>query len=535
MKQKKPLVFLILLTSVLSLCQAQRTLRYAIDSEGNLIVGEYSIPRNKDGDPDERHPSVPNLNIPSSVEGRKVTGIARKTFYGDHTLRTVNIPASITYIGEDAFSDCSNIERFTVAADNPRYKVEGNFLLDKINNKLVSIFKADEEIVIPDGITEIPEGFFSFTSSIEKITLPDSLVKICDKAFYHQYNLASINFPKNLHYIGDNAFEKCQKLSMNVILPETLTYLGKEAFKSTKITALTLPSNFESIPDGCFCSCNNLALVNFSKNLKYIGKEAFSGCSAFKDLKIPDTVESLGIDAFSHTKFTELVIPKAMTVVSDSAFQFSTIEEIIFHPGVKRIGKSAFYKAKIPSLVIPKSVESVGNGAFTECGIRSLVIEKGVKTIEASAFSWNDLAELKLPDTVTTIGENAFHHCRIQKLVLPKKISKISSYAFDENFLTTLELPKSVTYIGEAAFRGNWLEKLTLPAKLEHIGDMAFMTDDHFGRENLRSVKIPASVKFIGSNPFCHNTVVYAKKKSAAEKWCQEPGNKKYILGWDYY
>ena len=158
-----------------------------------------------------------------------------------------------------------------------------------------------------------------------------------------------------------------------------------------------------------------------------------------------------------------------------------------------------------------------------------------MKTIEASAFSWNDLAELKLPDTVTTIGENAFHHCRIQKLVLPKKISKISSYAFDENFLTTLELPKSVTYIGEAAFRGNWLEKLTLPAKLEHIGDMAFMTDDHFGRENLRSVKIPASVKFIGSNPFCHNTVVYAKKKSSAEKWCQEPSNKKDILGWDYY
>jgi len=532
---KKTLALLILFSSLLSICQAQRTLRYAIDSDGNLIIGEYSIPHDKWGEPNVSDPSVPNLDVPTSVAGKKVVGIARKTFYGDHTLRTVNIPASITYIGEDAFTNCEGIEKFTIAKDNPRYKYENNFIIDKINNRIISVLKADEEMIIPEGITEIPDDFSSFTNSIKKVTLPESVTRIGDKAFYHQYDLTSINIPKKLEYIGDKAFEKCQSLSADVLLPETLTYLGKEAFKETKITSVSLPSNFESLADGAFTSCHELATVNFSKNLKYIGNETFSGCNGFKNFKIPDTVEKFGKDAFSYTKFVELVIPKAMTVISDDSFQFATIEEIIFHPGVKRIGNSAFYKAKIPALKIPKTVESIGRSAFTECGIRSLVIEKGVKIIESSAFAHNDLGELVLPDTITTIGSGAFYWCRIRKLTLPKKITSIGASAFESNLLTELELPKTVKHIAEAAFQGNSLSKVILPAKLEYIGDRAFMTDDYNGEEKLGLIKIPASVKYMGVNPFCRRTVVLVKKGSAAEEWCQNPVNRKYIQGWDYY
>ena len=195
---KKTLALLILFSSLLSICQAQRTLRYAIDSDGNLIIGEYSIPHDKWGEPNVSDPSVPNLDVPTSVAGKKVVGIARKTFYGDHTLRTVNIPASITYIGEDAFTNCEGIEKFTIAKDNPRYKYENNFIIDKINNRIISVLKADEEMIIPEGITEIPDDFSSFTNSIKKVTLPESVTRIGDKAFYHQYDLTSINFPKKL-------------------------------------------------------------------------------------------------------------------------------------------------------------------------------------------------------------------------------------------------------------------------------------------------------------------------------------------------
>lgn len=273
----KRIAFFILFTfSLIVSASAQRTLKYAIDSDNNLILSSSSVPLAFYTERDLEDQKLSAVNIPSSIEGRKVVGIGKKVFYGDSTLTQVYIPASIEYIGDDAFSDCRNLKKITVASDNPRYKVEGNFLIDKTSNKLVSVFRVGEEVVIPEGITEIPENFFSFANQLKKVVLPDSLIRIGDKAFYKQYNLCSINFPKNLQYIGDNAFEECQKLAVEVDLPESLLYLGKEAFKNSKITAVSLPSNFESLADGLFCGCNNLTTVKLPSNLKIVGNETFS-------------------------------------------------------------------------------------------------------------------------------------------------------------------------------------------------------------------------------------------------------------------
>ena len=92
-----------------------------------------------------------------------------------------------------------------------------------------------------------------------------------------------------------------------------------------------------------------------------------------------------------------------------------------------------------------------------------------------------------------------------------------------------------IKYQYEKGFNQTKEFTLVLPAKLEYIGNMAFMTDDYIGQQNLESIKIPASVNFIGINPFCKETIVYVKKNSPAEKWCNDPVNKKFFYRWTYY
>lgn len=79
---------------------------------------------------------------------------------------------------------------------------------------------------------------------------------------------------KSLNRIEDKTFQNMSGLK-SIIIPNSVTYIGKKAFKKSAITKITLP-----------------------KNLIYIGIAAFENCEELTEIVIPETVEFIGEDAF---------------------------------------------------------------------------------------------------------------------------------------------------------------------------------------------------------------------------------------------
>ena len=69
-----------------------------------------------------------------------------------------------------------------------------------------------KEVVIPVGITEIPEECFFDCKFIESIHLPDSIKTIGEKAFWKCLKLKEIIWPACLENICENAFWDCKVL-----------------------------------------------------------------------------------------------------------------------------------------------------------------------------------------------------------------------------------------------------------------------------------------------------------------------------------
>ena len=141
-------------------------------------------------------------------------------FYGCSRLTSLNLPASIIYIGGSAFRGCSGLTSLNLPAgitwigENTFYGCSG---LTSIN--------------LPASITEIDESAFSGCSGLTSINLPASITEIGDGAFFDCSGLTSINLPASITEIGEDAFKDCSGLTSIYVYAEKVPGIGSYAFK----------------------------------------------------------------------------------------------------------------------------------------------------------------------------------------------------------------------------------------------------------------------------------------------------------------
>lgn len=108
-----------------------------------------------------------------SPSGDVVTSISEKAFYGNHTVRAVEIPSTVSYIGDMAFSDCSQLVYISVDNDNKSFTDIGGML-----------FSADMTCLIA----------YPSANGASAISLPTTITKIAPMAFYNCENLKTIDY-----------------------------------------------------------------------------------------------------------------------------------------------------------------------------------------------------------------------------------------------------------------------------------------------------------------------------------------------------
>jgi len=318
-----------------------------------------------------------------------VTEIAEQVFVGNSTITSVNIPASVINIGNDAFGLCDNLTHVTFA-ENSNLQIIGNMAFS---------YSGITSIEIPVSVITIGNDAFWNCTNLTTVTFVknSSLQTISDGAFRWS-NITSIDIPASITEIGNSAFENCFNLS-TVIFSENsnLKTIGSKVFCYSGITSIEIPTSVTTIGESAFEE-SRLATIIFADNgnLKTIGAMAFRFCGWLSSIEIPNSVTEIGESAFSGCGYLATV-----TFAKNSNLQ--------------TIGSGAFANSSsITSITIPSSVITLGGGAFSEC--RNLINvtfaeNSHLQIIDNQAFYLCGITSIEIPNSTTSIGDWAFTYC----------------------------------------------------------------------------------------------------------------------------
>jgi len=331
------------------------------------------------------------------------------------TNGTVNVPSTVTAIGDYAFSKSSFVSN----------------------------------VILPASVKTIGSYAFNECAVLKSVNIGSGVTEIGANAFYSCYYLKDINIPGNVKTIGPGAFANCYSIS-DLKLGDGLVSLGPRAFSMCiGLTAFNVPANLTSIGNGAFAGCVNLEKYTVSdKNTAFA---AFDGVLYSKDGKTlvayPQAREgaytlragttTVAGGAFSYaTKLTGLAGTQSLEMVGVSAFESCSLLRDIYLPKAQLINDYAFYNCVALKTARVGSA-NLGKYAFAECAaLNTVIISDGAWFINDFAFGWcSMLTNLVLPSSIQLIGNNIFSYSPKNTKVLCEPGS------IPHKYFTTVEPP----------------------------------------------------------------------------------------------
>lgn len=345
-----------------------------------------------------------------------------------------------------------------------------------------------EEVKLPANITQLErttrDGASSFVNCkmLKSVILPEKLEEIPTSFVEGCSALTTLVIPNTVTKIGKNAFKESGLTQ--ITLPESLTTIEASAFYKTKLETITIPEKVTAIPSGCFSLCENLREVILPNTLTTISQNAFEDCPILESINIPSSLENIGKRAFKNCKNLKLS------------------NTLRFPDSMKEIGDEAFYYCTnlgINQLIFPGNMENANIGGFIDSTVDHVIVEEGVKKV---TLTWNKyIKSITLPKTVsklvgfldavelesfvidedaplTEIGDRKFFRCtKLKSFICPKSVTKIGAMAFSEcSALETVKLPEGITSIGDRAFEYcSSMVNLNIPKGVKTIGTKAFL------------------------------------------------------------
>jgi hypothetical protein len=140
--------------------------------------------------------------------------------------------------------------------------VEDPGILKEIKEDYISL--PITKCIIPNSVTSIGFGAFSFCRSLTSITIPNNVTRIGDCAFSCCNSLTSITIPNSVKIIGDEAFSQCKSL-ISITIPDSVKIIDDEAFSFCRSLTTTTLDNVTSIGYEAFSFCESLKEVIFKK------------------------------------------------------------------------------------------------------------------------------------------------------------------------------------------------------------------------------------------------------------------------------
>lgn len=273
-----------------------------------------------------------NLIIPETVIYKditySVTAIADQAFLTCSYLTSITIPNSVISIGEFAFTLCTRLKNVTIGNCVQSIGKEA-FAATGLTN-----------VTIPGSVTSIGKGVFDTCDSLSVIIVAS------DNGKYDSRNNcnAIIETTTNTLIVG------CK----NTIIPNSVLFIASQAFAGCDgLTSIIIPNSVISIADGAFSSHNMESIIVADGNQYYDSRD---NCNALihtssnklligcKNSVIPNSVKTIGKNAFSGCYLTNIRIPNSVTSIEEYAFSSCYyLSDVTIGSSVTFIGEDAFY------------------------------------------------------------------------------------------------------------------------------------------------------------------------------------------------
>lgn len=571
---------------------------YASDAEksGHIIIADKVTDRKG------REHNVTSINggvnnrsyLKSVVFGQNIKSIGNSAFYGCQQLESITLNSNLETLSSYAFEYCYKLATVNLQDTKVTTIPEGCFYQCGLT-----------EIDIPATITEIGNSAFYGCDSVVTITV--NTATISESCFQpnnsDKCKLTTVNIGKNVKSIGNYAFQNQKKLTAVNIDPEVSELvIGSYVFSDCDaLETITLPAGVASLGNSVFYACDQLKTVVFDENstIEAIPNSCFSNCTSLETLTLPNSVKTVGSSAFYYcTSLRELTFSTGLETngFANDYYLFSgctSLEKMVL-PGVNfpfqqsisgpsnsmsiyvladmvdtykessytnsfhiiAIGATTDFAINnvagkltvaLPSGQAPNAISLTITGEINGTDVNYIhqsmpylqeliltnaqIVEGGeavkrynvndgtvtedewntetypVTNDEVSDYMFYNMPALKhiaLPATATKIGQYALaNNLKLEQVELGDAVTSIGTSAFyyyynESTKLTSINLPDGLLTIGQEAFRGTGLTSVTIPAGVKRIESYTFYNCD-----KLTTVSLPDGVEYIGSHAFC--------------------------------
>ena len=459
--------------------------------------------------------SFPWTNVLSATDFTGATSVADGAFQDNAEIRIITLPDTVLSIGADAFKGMTllgakgikltyseNIklpnalywgitdETKLEISNLPTNPIVPEIITNEFVNQLITYKKSMLPTANPwDGIlvaddftnaTSVAAGAFQNIADVNSITLPEAITSIGANAFNGASSLTTVS-ALNATSIGANAFTGTTSMLAEGI---KLTYskdikLGNATAWGTDIEKLSIansPANppVPKIIDKAFVDKlieykisllastvawdGDLVDADFT-NATSVAAGAFKKNTQVKSITLPDTVKSIGVDAFNGSTALTTVSAFGVTSIEAGAFtgttsmlaegiQLTESENIKATQANADIWGTTLANLKITALkppVIPTEITSVF--------VNELILYKDATATVANPWD-GDLVATDFTGA-TSIAVGAFKdRTEITSIILPETITLIGADAFNGTSSLTTISALNATSIGANAFAG---------------------------------------------------------------------------------
>ncbi len=433
---------------------------------------------------------IQSVEIPDTI-----ISIGNRAFEGCSNLTSVTLSKSLTELGVYAFSDCVKLESITIPGSLKHVGGIGAYIFNGCDTLT--------EVILEEGVESIGEYAFYECKQLENVQLPSTLKTIDTWVFGYCENIKNIDIPVGVEKIGSASFYGCTSLE-SLVLPSSVKEIGTHSFRGcSSLSDLTIFASLETIPYSAFRGCTALANLHLNEGLKSIGDEAFYS-TGLQSIELPSTLVSIGASAFyGCTQLETFTAPQDLQTIGEQAFFYCTsLKSVQLSEKLTDIPTLTFSQcSKLSSVQIPASVQSIGEQAFKDCtSLSEVSFSRGTKTIGEEAFSNTALQYVNLPNGLLTLGRRAFtNNKQLLKVVLPSALETLPESVFEDCIsLEEITFAQGLKSIENNAFKGcSSLASLSFPNTLSSIGENAFS-----GAEKLYSVMLPVALTNIGTDAF---------------------------------
>ena len=380
-----------------------------------------------------------SVEIPDTVRS-----IGDYAFFGCAGLTSVVLPSSLERIGDDAFRQTS-----LASAD---FKAAGS--LKTIGD--YAFFGLDIATVeLPDSVTTLGEEAFGENDAVQEFTLPASLSGY-KASFAGCDSLTAFVKGSNTHFsvtagvLLDSSGKVLHqypagKEGDRYTIGSGVDEIADKAFLGCRLVTVTIPSGVTDIGVGAFAECGELTTISVnSSNRNYSSEDGVLFNKTSTRSKTVLVCYPAGKEDQTYR------VPSGITTIRSMAFYGAGVSEVVLPDTLDSIGSDAFARSSLTGIQLNQGLETVGAGAFSEClSLRTVTIPSTVHTLE-EAFAMCTALESVVWTGGTgtyTLGDYALYGCAsLASVVLPDNLRTIG-YAALADCTSLQTITAKLTYL----------------------------------------------------------------------------------------